>query len=168
MRRTMLILFTVLTALAIAPVATANKPTREILPLGNDFVVLPTDGGCAFPVLFHDEGKGAIVTTFTDRAGNPVRQIQTFPQDTETLTNLDTGKSITVVTTGPIFFQFEPDGSASLIFTGHTPFIVNPITGEPGIWYSSGQLVATFDPDGNLTSLDFTGNFVNLCDQLSS
>jgi hypothetical protein len=147
------------------PAATADKPTREILLPGEDFVI--TDQ-CAFPVNFHVEGI-SILTLFTDRAGNPIKFIGVFPGQTVTFTNLfDTDTSITVNTTGPIVDRIEHDGSESLLFTGHTPFFPNPITDEPGIWYSSGQLAFTFDPDGNLTSIDFAGNFVNLCDQLAS
>jgi hypothetical protein len=164
MRRGLLLLSTVLIALAVAPAATANKPTREINP-GQDDVVL-TDQ-CAFPVLAHIEGI-EIITTFTDKAGNPVKQIGVFPDNTLTLTNLDTGKSITVVATGSFHVRAEPDGSISVMVTGHGPFVPNPITGEPGIWYLSGRVRATFDVEGNLTSIDSTGNLVDLCAQLAS
>jgi hypothetical protein len=42
----------------------------------------------------------------------------------------------------------------------------NPVTGEPGIWYQSGQVNARFDADGNLISVGNTGTLVNLCSQL--
>ena len=92
MRRGLLLLSTVLLiALAVAPVATANKPEREIVPAPGDVTI--TDQ-CAFPVLGHIEG-GEIDTTFFDKAGDPVKKIGVFPGQTLTLTNLDTGKSIT-------------------------------------------------------------------------
>ena len=72
-----------------------------------------------------------------------------FPGNTLTLTNLDTGKSITVVTTGSFHGQLEPDGSGFFMVTGPGPFLTNPITGEPGVWYSSGRFTATFDAEGN-------------------
>ena len=154
MRRGLLLLSTLLIALAVAPAATANKPIREINPAQKDFVI--TDQ-CAFPVLAHVEGR-EIITTFTDRAGNPVRQIGVFPGNTLTFTNLDTGESITVVATGPFHVKAKRDGSVSVTVTGHGPFLPNPITGEPGIWYS----------EGNMTSIDSTGNLVNLCARLAS
>ena len=44
----------------------------------------------------------------------------------------------------------------------------NPVTGEPGIWYQSGQVSATFDAEGNTTSLRSTGILINLCGRLGS
>jgi hypothetical protein len=150
-------------ALAVAPAATANKPTREIVP-GQDDVRL--NHQCAFPVLVHTEGR-EIVTTFTDKAGNVVKQIGVFPGNKQTLTNLDTGKSIIVVATGPFHGRREPDGSATVRVTGHGIFPGHPITEEPGIWYLSGRIFATLDAEGNLTSIDSTGKLVDFCDSLA-
>jgi hypothetical protein len=154
----------VLVGLAFVPAAIANKPIREVHESQPDMLI--TDQ-CAFPVLGHVDG-GEIITTFTDRAGNPIRQIGVFPGNTLTSTNLETGKSITVVSTGSYHAQVEPDGSGSFMSTGSGPSLGNPITGEPGIWYQNGRLVITFDADGNQTSVDFTGKLVNLCPQLAS
>jgi hypothetical protein len=164
MRRALLLLSTLLIVLALAPAASANKPTREIIPGQDDVIV--TDQ-CAFPVLIHIEG-GEIITTFTDKAGNPVKQIVVFPGNKTTLTNLGTGKSITIVTTGQTIGWLESDGSQFVMVTGHGFFAPNPVTGEPGIWYLSGRGTATFDAEGNLTSIDSAGKLVNLCAQLSS
>jgi hypothetical protein len=166
MRRGLLLLATLLIALAVVPAATANRPIREVNPAQEDVVI--TDQ-CAFPVLGHVEGR-EIITTFTDRAGNPVKQIGVFPGNTLTFTNLDTGESVTLVATGSFHVQAESDGSVTVMITGHGPFFSNPITGEPGIWYlNGGRVVATFDAEGNMTSVDATGNnLVNLCAQLAS
>ena len=154
----------VLTALAVAPAAIADKPTQEIIPAPDDIVIT---GQCAFPVLGHIEGV-EIDTTFTDKEGNPVKLIGVFPGNTLTLTNLDTGRSITLVSDGQFHAQLKQDGSEFVLVTGHGPSIPNPITGEPGIWYLSGRLIARFDADGNLTSTNSTGNLVNLCVRLES
>ena len=116
----------------------------------------------------HGEGV-EIITTFTDKEGNPVKQIGIFPANTITFTNLtpDTDKSVTVVTSGTFQVRAEPDGSISVKITGHGPFVPNPITGEPGIWYLSGRAFATFDAEGNPTSADLKGSLVNLCAQLA-
>jgi hypothetical protein len=165
MRRGLLLLSTVIFALAVAPAATAVKPTRQIVPGQEDVVII---GQCAFPVLAHGEGV-EIITTFTDKEGNPVKQIGIFPANTITFTNLtpDTDKSVTVVTSGTFQVRAEPDGSISVKITGHGPFVPNPITGEPGIWYLSGRAFATFDAEGNPTSADLKGSLVNLCAQLA-
>jgi hypothetical protein len=147
-----------------APAASANQPTREIIPAPDDMVIT---GQCAFPVLGHIEGV-EIDTTFTDKAGNPVKLLGVFPGNTLTLTNVDTGKSITLVSDGLFHAQLKRDGSGFILVTGHGPSIPNPITGEPGIWYLSGRLIAAFDADGNPTSLHSTGKLVNLCAQLAA
>ena len=163
MRRGLLLLSTILLALAVAPVATANKPTREINPVQDDMVIARQ---CAFPVLAHIDGA-EIVTSFTNKAGNLVKQVVVFPANTVTLTNLDTGKSITRVATGSFQGRAHPDGSVSFKITGHGAFPGNPITGERGVWYLSGRLFANFDADGNLTSTGNTGKLVDFCPRLA-
>jgi hypothetical protein len=165
MRRGLLLCTIVFIALAVAPVATANKPTREVVEASPDMVIT---GQCAFPVLGHIEGR-EIDTTFTDRAGNPVKQIGVFPGNTVTLTNLDTGTSVTLPATGSFQLRAEGDGGASAKVTGHGAWPNgNPVTGEPGVWYQSGTVRATFDASGNLTSVSNTGTLVDLCPQLAS
>ena len=155
----------VLTALAVAPAAIAAKPTREIIPAPEDRLI---NDQCSFPVLGHIEGS-EIDTTFTDRAGNPVKLLGVFPGNTLTLTNLDTGRSITLGATGSFQLRVEPDGSGSAMVTGLGAWPEgNPITGEPGIWYQRGRVSATFDAEGNTTSLTSSGTLVNLCTQLAS
>ena len=165
MRRGFLILSTGLVAVAVVPAATANKPTREIITAPDDKVIT---GQCTFPVLGHIEGN-EIDTTFTDKAGNPVKLLGVFPGNTLTLTNLDTGRSITLGATGSFQLRAQPDGSGSAMVTGLGAWPEgNPITGEPGIWYQRGRVSATFDAEGNTTSLTSSGTLVNLCTQLAS
>jgi len=165
MRRGILLFLTVLVGLAVVPAATANKPTREIIPAPNDRVIT---GQCTFPVLGHIDGK-EIDTTFTDKTGNPIKLLGVFPGNTLTLTNLVTSKSITVGATGSFQLRVEPDGSGTGMVTGLGAWPDgNPVTGEPGIWYQSGRVTATFDAEGNTTSIKSTGKLVNLCTQLAS
>jgi len=165
MRRGILLFLTVLVGLAVVPAATANKPTREIIPAPNDRVIT---GQCTFPVLGHIDGK-EIDSTFTDKTGNPIKLLGVFPGNTLTLTNLVTSKSITVGATGSFQLRVEPDGSGTGMVTGLGAWPDgNPVTGEPGIWYQSGRVTATFDAEGNTTSIKSTGKLVNLCTQLAS
>jgi hypothetical protein len=163
MRRGPLFLTTLLIALVVVPAAIADKPIREINPDQGDRLI--TDQ-CAFPVLGHIEGR-EIITTFADKAGN-LKQIVVFPANRLTLTNLQTGKSITLVSTGPSFGRLTVDGSGFVMTMGHGPSFPNPVTGEPGIWYSSGRVLLTFDAEGNVTSVESTGKLVNLCDRLAA
>jgi hypothetical protein len=164
MRRTLLFLSTLLFALSLTTSASAGKPDRVINPSQDDVVI--TDQ-CAFAVLGHIDGH-EIITTFFDAAGNPVKQIVTFPGNTLTLTNRDSGTSVTVMGTGSSQLRAEPDGSTSARAMGHGVFFPNPLTGEPGIWYLSGQGKAIIDPQGNVTSADLNGRLVDLCPQLAS
>jgi hypothetical protein len=164
MRRGLGVLSTVLIALAVTPTATANKPIREVIPAPEDMLIADQ---CAFPVLGHIEGK-EIDTTFTDKAGNPVKLIGVFPGNTVTLTNLDTAKSVTLPATGSFQLRLNPDGSGSGKVTGHGAWLSNPVTGEPGIWYQSGQVTATLDEEGNTTSVSNAGKLVDLCPQLAA
>ena len=149
--------------LAVPSVATANRPYREVNESQQDLLIT---GQCAFPVLAHVQGR-EILTTFTNRAGDEVRQLGVFPGNTLTLTNGNGGESLTLPATGSFQLRFHADGSATMMLTGHGPFFPNPITGQPGIWYLSGQIAATFDAPENMTSIDLTGNLENLCPRLA-
>jgi hypothetical protein len=162
-QRGLLLLSTTLICLGLAPAASAMKPTREINPSQDDVVI--TDQ-CAFPVLGHIDGV-EIIKTWTDDAGNPVKQIVTFPGNRLTFTNLDTGTWVTVVGTGSSQLRAGEDGSTSARAMGHGPFFSNPLTGEPGIWYLSGQGNAVIDTDGNIVSARLAGRLVDLCRSLA-
>ena len=164
MRRGLLLLSILTTALAVAPAATADKPMREVIPAPDDMII---DDQCSFPVLAHIEGP-EINTTFTDRFGNPIRLLGVFPGNTLTLTNLDTDESVTVGAAGSFQLRAESDGSASAMVTGQGAWLGHPVTGEPGIWHQSGRVSATLDADGNATSINVTGKLSDLCGQLAS
>jgi hypothetical protein len=162
-RHTTLLFASVAAALALTPAATANPPDRDV---GAQQDVTIVDQ-CAFPVLGHIDGN-EIITTFTDKSDNPIKQIRVFPANTSTLTNLETSKSIRLVATGPSQAKIERDGTLFVQSLGHGFSFPNPVTGEPGIWYSSGRLALTFDVEMNVISVVSTGRLVNLCDQLGS
>jgi hypothetical protein len=149
--------------LATAGSASAFEPIREVNIQG-DFVIRDQ---CAFPVLGHIEGV-EIIKTFVDAEGDPVKQIVTFPGNRITLTNLRSGISISVAGTGSSQLRAEADGSVSARAMGHGPFFPNPLTGEPGIWYLSGQGVLRLDEQGNPTSAVLHGRLVDLCPRLAA
>jgi hypothetical protein len=156
-----LLLSAILIAVFVVPAATAQKPIREVIPAPADFLIT---GQCDFPVLAHIEGN-EIDTTFTDKAGNPVRLLGVFPGNMLTLTSAT--RSITLPATGSFQARANPDGSVTYMVTGHGPWVPNPITEEKGIWYQSGQLSATFDAQGNMVSMKSTGTLPNLCSRLA-
>ena len=163
MPRKLLVLAVVVTVLAVASSASATKPIRDTNEQG-DFVIR---GQCAFPVLGHIDGT-EIIKTFVDKAGDPVKQIVTFPGNRITLTNLRSGSSIVVMGTGSSQLRARRDGSLSARAMGHGPFFPNPLTGEPGIWYLSGQGTMTSDQNGQVTEIALHGRLVDLCPRLGS
>jgi hypothetical protein len=71
--------------------------------------------------------------------------------------------------TSSFHLRARHDGSVIAMVTGQGWWPMgNPVTGEPGIWYQEGRASATYDAEGNLTSLNSTGRLVNLCPQLAS
>jgi hypothetical protein len=163
MLRKLLFLSTVLVALAMTAPASAAKPIRESGPQGDAVI----EDQCAFPVLGHIDGVEVIKTWFDD-AGNPIKQIVTFPGNRIMFTNLDSGTSVTVMATGSSQLRAASDGSISARSMGHGPFFPNPLTGEPGIWYLSGQGKATIDQQGNVVSADLAGRLIDLCPRLAN
>ena len=148
----------------VAPTAaSAMPPTREIVPAPDDITI--TDQ-CSFPVLAHFDAS-EIDTTFTNKAGDTVKLIGVFPGNVLTLTNLHSGTALTLMATGQFHAQLKHDGSAFAIVAGHGPFVPHPITGEPGIWYLSGQLKGPLDENGDAISLRVSGQLVNLCAELA-
>lgn len=167
MVRGLLLLMTAALAVALAPLATANngnKPDRRVnLDQGDGTIV----GQCAFPVFVHIEGR-EINATFSVQDRTVSRLLGIFPGNTWTLTNLDSGTSITVGSTSSFHQRIEADGTfaAKIVGAGVWAF-GNPITDEPGIWYQKGQVSGTFDADGKPISTKNTGTLVDLCPQLA-
>jgi hypothetical protein len=164
MRRGFLFLATLLAVLAVAPAASATKPIRVINPSQGDTVIRHQ---CAFPVFAHVDGP-EIITTFLNKAGDPVKQIGVFPGNTLSMTNVRTGASVTFGATGSFHVRALPDGEISVQITGKGPFFPHPLTGEPGIWYLVGRAKATFDADGNMTSGEIVGQLIDVCAELAS
>lgn len=73
MRRPALVLLMLVLSLAFAAPVLAARPTTEVVT--EDATSVDTDP-CGFPITFHDSGTYKI-TTFYDKAGNPVKSILT-------------------------------------------------------------------------------------------
>jgi hypothetical protein len=151
-----------LLALAIAPAATAGQPTREVLPAAPDAVL----DVCGFPVLDHEEGH-IVLLSFTDDEGNLVRLINTNPGLRETLTNLDTGKTVVLNIEGPGVLDLNPDGSSSVTGTGPVLFYFDPFKLTPGLFYATGRFVIARDANGNRT-FEIVGTITDVCAELAA
>ena len=146
----------------VAPsAALARPPVREVLPLPLDVTV----GECGFAVLIHAEGQ-TIRTTWYDDAGDPVRAVESYPGLTYVLTNVATGKQISVPIPGPAKYEFNADGSTTVTGSGPWGWWPNPVTGEHGIFLVRGRLTFTFDDAGNFSFELLSGQLDNLCPRL--
>ena len=142
MNRIVVFVATALVAAVFASPASAVKPTRE----HGDFVDRVFTGVCSFDVARHVLVNRSVITTYSD---GTVRITGTFKQ---TLTNLDTGKSIFVNASGPVIIETHPDGSSTEIDLGRQ--FLRP----PGqLLLTTGRVVWEFDAAGNTTSFTQVG-----------
>lgn len=147
-------------AALIVPAAFADQPTHQRIPLDDHFV----SRSCGFPVQV--DATGTIVDiSYTDAQGN-VHEFQAAPNVKQTMTNLNTGKSIVVNISGPADYTFAADGSFTLVGTGLWGWSArNPATLERGMFLTKGRFVLSFSAAG-VRTFTSTGTTIDLCAQL--
>jgi hypothetical protein len=164
-KRVTAVVAVVAAALALGQVpAFADAPTRE--PLVLDPIVI--DGVCSFPVLAEAIVNQEFITTFTDEEGNITKQVISGRLITR-LTNVDTGESVVVNTSGPGQITFEGDtiilrgrGLGFLFF-----FPGDLGLGDPGLLQIlKGTFTLTILPDGTQILSNVTGNVTDVCELL--
>lgn len=138
----------------------ASPPTVTRTAIDTQFV----DQSCGFAVTVH--ATGYIIDITWVLPNGSTRNIELGPQLRWILTNLETGKTITVNVAGPGQFTFNPDGSLTLVGTGTWGWIFNPDTLEPGLFRTAGRFVFSIDSAGNLTIDRDGGHLDDLCAQL--
>lgn len=87
-------------------------------------------------------------------------------------TNLETGKTITENTSGPVKVTFLPDGSVTAVERGRNELTLTPTQaarfGLPTVSVTVGRRSISFAPDGSITSLSLHGHVaVDVCAALS-
>jgi hypothetical protein len=162
MRRPISVLLVTLAVLLVGPSAQAAQPTIERSPVD---VTFATDEWCGFPIEAHITGF-IVHIEWVDKNGN-VRIFEAGPQIKWTLTNLDTGETITVNFSGPVHVDENADGGFTAVETGLWGHFTNPETGEPGLFQSAGRRVITVDAEGN-ESVQFVGRVTDLCAKLAA
>jgi hypothetical protein len=91
----------------------------------------------------------------------------------ESLTNLNTGKTITANVSGQAKLTTHPDGSFTGVAHGHNgPIVLTPAEakrfGLPTVSVTAGAATISEDPNGNITSLTLHGHvFIDVCAALS-
>ena len=125
---------------------------------------------CGFPVLVTPVVNGEY-TKVLKAADGFTTYLFTGPFSAS-LTNVQTGKTITENASGPGKVTAFPDGSATVDVKGLNAFRLPPAIaaafGLPQLFVSAGPLTLTFDSNGNLTSVSLTGHVkVDVCAALS-
>jgi hypothetical protein len=162
MKRLTMLVWSVALALVPAAGASADKPTREPFPVGND--VFPAGVVCSFPVSIEVLENREKVTTFSDG-----RQLVTGTLK-QRVTNLATGESLDLNTSGPATITPSADGSVLTISgRGHSLlFFFSGEPGGPGLFLYIGHNVVTFDVVNDVvTSVRATGRRIDICAALA-
>ena len=158
MRRTMLLLaIAALTALAVATIARATPPVHEWVSIDDTF----TWDDCGFVVEEHDVATLHFVSWF-DESGRRTRQVVVAPGARITWTNPATGASVTTMNPYVAHKRDNPDGSATIAFTG----LVFAIPGHGPAYVDSGRDVIVFSEDG-IELLSSVGPSADLCEALA-
>jgi hypothetical protein len=163
MKRLSVLLLVTLAALLAAPSAQAAQPTVERFPVNNQGI---DDETCGFPVETTIIGSVVAIRFEEGR----VLYIEADPQLKMTLTNLDTGETITANISGPTHVFATADEGITELQTGLWARFENPETGEQGLFQSAGLLRITVDAEGDIESVQFVGRVTDLdvCAQLAA
>ena len=151
-------------ALLAAQQAFAVQPTIQHTPVDRTFI----HQGCGFDVRIHQTGTD-IVISHTDKQG-VVREFFAFPQGRSVLTNVLTGKSITINISAVATFTFSPDGSFDYVARGIGAWGDDPDsfgTGIiiPGLFQTKGRFEYFVDANG-FETFARTGTKIALCPKL--
>ena len=155
MKRLLAVSLMALASVVLVPSALSTAPTIQRFPIDATFL---DDVDCGFPVQIHIAGTDLEITS-----GD--RVFDAFPQSTATLTNLDTGTSITVSLAGPGRTNIGADGSVTFVGTGPALFFFL-FQGNPAITLLNGRFVLTIDAQGNQT-FSSHGATRDLCAELA-
>jgi hypothetical protein len=153
-----------------AAAAPAPAPQPQTINLaGRDDV--GKDGYCRFPVTIVYTSKQ--LGRPNPNANSPVvpgKNGITTGNATATVTNVDTGKTLTYNVSGPGVFTQNPDGSFSAVAGGPnllwTTF-ANSYPGVPQLAYSTGRVQFAVDASGQTTSYSLSGNRTDVCAALA-
>ena len=146
---------------AVVPGVMAARPPREYLATP-DFIELAAGEACAFPVRIDFIANKEYGLTFSDAAGNFVRQLISGTLIVG-LTNTTNGRSVTVDISGPAQAIGNADGGTTFILRGNSLPLV------PGRLYTTtGVVVQVLAADGTVVSTTrATGTERDRCAELA-
>jgi WD40 repeat protein len=137
-----------------------------------DPIVLPAGVACSdFILSLVGVGGEPLVREFKDKNGNVVRTISVGKGVVLTYTNIDTGKSVSIKTSGSVTSTVNnPDGTQTVTATGHNGLILFPtdIPAGPTTTQYVGRIVYNVDPvTGVFTLVSTSGQRRDICAELS-
>ena len=111
-----------------------------------------------------------VVKTFTDRNGNPVRLLVAGKGNALVFINLTTGANLSLKPNGAVEqATLNPDGSQSVVITGHNIIILAPtdIPAGPSTTLYVGRVAFTATADSMFTLQSTSGKSTDICAALS-
>ena len=153
-------------ALAIAAALAVGTPVPVSAAEPDFSIELPAGVACAFALGVEGTGDKRIMREFTDRNGNVVRTLAAGKGFTLTFTNLSTGKSLTLPSSGSVQrTTVNNDGTSTVVSTGHNVLILFPtdIPAGPSTTLYVGRVVYTVDASGVFTLQSTSGRATDLC-----
>ena len=139
--------------------AQAAAPVHEWVPIDETFAF----DGCGFPVQEHDVLLLHFISWY-DAGGVRQRQVVLAPGARITYTNPDTGASVSTANPFAVHKTDNPDGSATIAFTG----LVFMIKGSGAVYVDSGRELIVFSPDTGVEPLAAAGPSADLCEALAA
>ena len=153
--------------LAAPSVASAGgKPTRS--PTANSPFDFPAGVVCGFEVAGQPLVDNEVTKTFPPLPNGDVVQIVTGRVVLQ-LTNVDSGKSLTLNVSGPATITAHPDGSVTAIDSGRSLSFFFPTDSPagPATYLYTGQVVLNFTADGQQILVSQTGTSRDICAALA-
>ena len=159
MKRILLTVMGILVALILAaPVVSAQPNGEPPEPIDETPQVLDPGVVCEFGVLYEVTGKAKEIDLPGDRT------MTIFPGASTTLTNLETGKQVTLNITGTFDERVLENGDVVTVLRGRN-LAFDP---EAGFVLTKGRFSFALDAEGNLIQpLSGKGTLVDVCGLLS-
>jgi len=149
-------------ALTTAAPAAAAPPQTFVLPAGQ---------ACSFALqVVQSGGAHRVDKKFRDQNGNLVRVLSAGKGFRLTITNTETGRSLTLPANGSVAHTtVHPDGTSTVTLTGHNVLILFPedVLAGPTTTLHVGRAVFTIAVNGVFTVQSVSGRRTDLCAQLA-
>lgn len=132
-------------------------------------IVVPAGIACDFELRVTGAEDTRVVTETRDDAGEVVRMITAGKGPGVTFTNTSTGARINLAGNGSVWKEtFNPDGSSTVVSTGHNVLILFPtdVPKGPSTTLYTGRVVYLSTADDAFTIVSVAGKTRDICAEL--